>query len=110
MLSIKISLWLLRVTDRQKVTLNDEAAHHQTVFTAHLSRAWVCSQSDSWSRTCSVSVSWLTWGRGDGRRGGSGGVQTVPVRGFVSAVLSGRDVRDDPLGLTDSRRCHGVGH
>lgn len=36
------------------------------------------------------------------------GVQTVPVRGFVSAVLSGRDVGDDPLGLTDSRRCHGV--
>lgn len=35
-LSIKISLWLLGVADRQKVSLNDEAAHHQTVFTAHL--------------------------------------------------------------------------
>lgn len=44
------------------------------------------------------------WEEGVGARG----VQTVPVRGFVSAVLSGRDVGDDPLGLTDSHRCHGV--
>lgn len=50
----------------------------------------------------------LGGGLGVGVGLGGGSWQTVPVRDFVSAALWGRDVRDDPLALTDSRRCHGA--